>query len=231
MFFGPQSRLMPISVTGNFSSVGMMFRPGTGFALAKAKMTDHLDRLTDCDEMGLPGTRALEMISDGATPDEWLVSLEDLMREIIDRAGAARPDPVVAHFETLALDNPVASISEFAKDMGIEQRRLERLVRRDFGLPPKQVLRRARALDMASYLRGVADFDEANDLTLRYYDQSHLIREFVEFFGMPPNQFVKAPQPLLTLCLQTRQARRLEVLERVAPGGLPPWQKAACLNA
>ena len=91
-------------------------------------------------------------------------------------------------------------------------------------MPPKQVLRRARALDMASHLRGVADEAEAEELELRYYDQSHLIREFTELFGMSPRQFVASPQPILTLALESRQARRLEMIERVAPGAVRPWQ-------
>jgi len=90
-------------------------------------------------------------------------------------------------------------------------------------MPPKQVLRRARALDMASHLRGVADQAEAEELALRYYDQSHLIRDFTQLFGMSPSQFVARPQPILTLALESRQARRLELLERVPPGGQRPW--------
>ena len=103
-------------------------------------------------------------------------------------------------------------------------RPLERVVNRDFGLSPKQVLRRARALDMASHLRGVADLDEAEEIALRYYDESHLIHEFSAFFGMSPRQFVATPQPLLTLALESRQARRLEALKRIEPGEARPWQ-------
>ena len=106
----------------------------------------------------------------------------------------------------------------------MDLRKLERIVRRDFGLPPKQVMRRARALDMASHLRGVADMSEADELVLRYYDQSHLIREFMALFGMTPSQFVATPQPILTLALESRQARRLELIERIAPGAARPWQ-------
>jgi len=58
---------------------------------------------------------------------------------------------------------------------------------------------------------------------LRYYDQSHLIRDFTALIGMSPRQFVKQPQPLMTLSLETRQARRLEMLDRLAPGQSPPW--------
>jgi hypothetical protein len=78
--------------------------------------------------------------------------------------------------------------------------------------------------DMASHLRGVADDAEAETLALRYYDQSHLIREFTALFGMSPRQFMDRPQPLMTLSLETRQARRLEMTERIAPGGIRPWQ-------
>jgi hypothetical protein len=76
---------------------------------------------------------------------------------------------------------------------------------------------------MASVLRGVADRDEAEDLALRYYDQSHLIREFTDLFGMSPGQFVSTPLPILTAALETRQARRLEMMERLAPGEIRPW--------
>ncbi len=103
-------------------------------------------------------------------------------------------------------------------------------MRRDFGMAPKQVLRRARALDMASHLRGVADVDEAEELILRYYDQSHLIHEFVELFGMSPRQFVATPQPILTLALESRQARRLEAIRRLEPGARRPWEAAPSLT-
>ena len=62
------------------------------------------------------------------------------------------------------------------------------------------------------------------ELVLRFYDQSHLIREFVALFGMSPSQFVATPQPILTLALESRQARRLELIERITPGEARPWQ-------
>jgi AraC-like DNA-binding protein len=116
------------------------------------------------------------------------------------------------------------AIAQAAREIGVDRRRLERLVVRDFGMPPKQVLKRARALDMASHLRGVADAEEGEALALRYYDESHLIREFIELFGLSPRQFAQQSQPLLTMALEARQARRLEMLGRLAPGAKRPWQ-------
>lgn len=224
LFFGPHTRRMPIGVTGSFTSVGLNLRPGACHALKGPTVRDHLDCITSMDDVGMEGTTWFGLFDPEASAEEWCRAMEDRVRWMIDRSGGALPDPVSAQFEGAAFDDPSISVAQFARDRDIDQRRLERIIRRDFGLPPKQVLRRARALDMASHLRGVADREEAEALALRYYDQSHLIREFTALFGMSPRQFVDTPQPLMTLALETRQARRLEMIDRLAPGEIRPWQ-------
>lgn len=224
IFAGPQSKRMPVSVIGSFISVGIALRPGTCHIFQGMKMSDHVDRVTETGSFGSTGEAFMQVLTPDGTPEDWLQALEGVLRHRADELGRPPVDPITARFEALTLNNPSASISDFARDNGIEQRRLERLIRRDFGLAPKQVLRRARALDMASHLRGVADQAEADELTLRYYDQSHLIREFSELFDMSPRQFVGTPQPIMTLGLESRQARRLEMIERLAPGATRPWQ-------
>jgi AraC-like DNA-binding protein len=223
LFFGPQTRLMPISVRGAFSSAGVSLRPGAGYALSKIRIANYIDRFATCEELNFPGNAAMDMLEPGATPEAWLTSLEDLFRTLIATTSARRPDPVSTRFEAIAFANPSMPVADIARDIGIEPRQLERIVRRDFGMAPKKALRRARALDMASHLRGVADHEEAEELTLRYFDQSHLIHEFTDLFGMSPRRFVETPLPILTLALESRQARRLEALQRLAPGATRPW--------
>lgn len=221
--FGPNARRMPIDVRGSFTSVGITFCPGAVRALGGLSESDSLDRLTDPAQIGMPVQAWIDLLDPDAGPEEWCLLMEQALRNLIDQSGALAPDPVSRWFERASYADPSITVAQYALDQGIEIRRLERIVRRDFGMPPKQVLRRARALDMASHLRGVADRAEAAELMLRYYDQSHLIREFTALIGMSPLQFAKRPQPLMTLCLETRQARRLEMLERLAPGQAPPW--------
>jgi AraC-like DNA-binding protein len=182
------------------------------------------DKLAPIEALGLCQNDWMALFRDGESPEDWCAAMEDTMRRQIARTGASEPDPVTTCVEAAAFTNPEITVAHLAQQCGTELRKLERLVRRDFGMPPKQVLRRARALDMASHLRGVADHEEAEALALRYYDQSHLIREFTALFGMSPRQFVDSPQPLMTLSLETRQARRLEMLSRIAPGDIKPWQ-------
>lgn len=224
LYFGPQTRRMPITVKGSFTSVGLSFRAGACHALGGIKLDTMCDKLAPVETLGLCREEWMNLFAAGGSPEDWCTAMEDAMRRMIAASGAKEPDPVAASVEAAAFTNPEISVALLAQQCGTEQRKLERQIRRDFGMPPKQVLRRARALDMASHLRGVADRDEAEALALRYYDQSHLIREFTALFGMSPRQFVDSPQPLMTLSLETRQARRLEMLSRIAPGDIKPWQ-------
>ena len=225
LFLGPNTRRMPVTVTGSFTSVGISLRPGAVTALVGRQVGDFLDRLTPVDTFGTSSDAMLAMFPDDAPPEEWLTTLEDVMRGRVAMANGNLPDPVASRFEEISLSDPGVSIRDAAAMCGVERRKLERVVNRDFGMPPKQVLRRARALDMASHLRGVADSEEGDVMVLRYYDESHLIHEFTELFGMSPRQFVETPQPILTLALESRQARRLEALKRIAPGATRPWEK------
>ena len=222
LFFGPQTRRIPVAVTGPFVTAGVSFVPGACRALHGPKVLEWIDRAGHLEDVGHDSAPWLAIFNPDASPEEWCTGMEALLRQLVEISGATEPDPLTRRFETVAYTDPSIAVSEFARDAGVDLKRLERVVRRDFGIPPKQVLRRARALDMASHLRGVAD--QAEDLALRYYDQSHLIRDFTYFFGMSPRQFVERPQRLRTLCLETRQARRLEMIQRIAPGDIRPWQ-------
>lgn len=224
LFFGPQSRRMPVSVTGSFTSVGVALRPGACTAMQGPRVSDFVDRLVSTNAVAMPSERFLAMVEPGAPMEDWLHHLEQAFRHRIEQMACPPPDPVTVRFEAISYRDPSMTVSEAARECGVDRRTLERVVNRDFGMPPKQVLRRARALDMASYLRGVADSDEADEIALRYYDESHLIHEFTELFGMSPSQFVKRPQPILTLALESRQARRLEALHRLVPGQIRPWE-------
>ena len=147
------------------------------------------------------------------------------MRSFLERTKPKRPDPISTAFEAASFLDPNTSPGDFAGTHSISLRQVERIVRRDFGLTPRTVLRRARAMDLACHMLGLADGREEQDFLLRYFDQSHLIREFQHFFGVTPQAFRASPRILLTLNLEARAARRLEELARIAPGALRPWHE------
>ncbi len=230
VFAGPQTKVMPITVRGPFAVLGVSLKPGAVDALGGPSIAETIDRVIYYDdiygdkEWGNSET-LIDWFGPDGTPESWLDVADKLLRQLIVMHGGKKPDPIIAAFDRAAFADPNLSVRDFAEAHDIGQRRLERLVKRAYGQTPKKVLRRARALDIAADLRGVADDAEGEAMALRYYDQSHMIREFTHFFGVTPKQFARHPAPLMTLTLEARQARRLEVLGRNHPGSLPPWRR------
>ncbi|WP_232367384.1 helix-turn-helix domain-containing protein [Altererythrobacter lutimaris] len=229
LFFGAQTKRMPVTVKGSFATVGVALKPGAVTALKGPVVSETLDRIILYDhiyghkEWG-SSAQMIEWFDPAGPAERWLKVAEKLFRMLAERAGGTKPDPIIAAFDKAAFANPNLNIGEFATEHDIERRRLERLIKKSYGQTAKQVLRRARVLDIAAHLRGVADNREEEEAALRFFDQSHMIREFRSFFGMTPRQFARSPQPFMTLTLEARQARRLEVLGRTLPGNLPPWR-------
>ncbi len=224
LLFGPQSRHMPVGCTGPVIAIGVGFRPGAIPNLLSREMAPLIDRIEAADPFGLIANDIASDYPRGATPEQWLCTLEERMRDFIARTGPKPPDPLAAAFEYASFADPNIAPGDFAEEQGVSLRKLERMARRDFGMTPKTVLRRARALDLAAQLCGVADQEEEDELLARYFDQSHLIRDFRAFFGTTPAAFRSEPRLFLRINVETRQARRLAELKRIEPGGKPPWQ-------
>ena len=221
--FGQHSKFMPLSCTGDIMSAGFGFRAGAWHALTGRKAGEILDRIERVDIFGLQQDEFREILCDDYTPTQWNLALEEALRRYIAREQPAPPDPISVAFEKAAFEDPTQSLSEFAEKQDISLRKLERVVKRDWGLTPRTVMRRARALDLAALLCGVADDEEEDEMILRYFDQSHLIRDFTSFFGVTPKNFRSQPRPIVTIALEQRQARRLEELDRLQPGQKRPW--------
>ncbi len=221
--FGQHSKFMALSCTGDIMSSGFGLRAGAWHALTGRSSVDVVDRIERNDVFGIQSDDFRDILTDKYEPEQWNLALEEALRRYIAKHNPDPPDPISVEFELAAFADPTQSLSEFAESMNISLRKLERVVKRDFGLTPRLVMRRARALDLASSLCGVADEEEEQEIILRYFDQSHLIREFASFFGVTPHKFRAEPRPLMTIAMEQRQARRLEELARLDPGEKRPW--------
>ena len=103
-------------------------------------------------------------------------------------------------------DSP--DLGDLVADTGLSRRQVERKCNALYGMPPKLLARKYRALRAAVALAsGEQSLDEVIDRG--FYDQSHLIREVKQFTGLTPRQ-IKADPPLLS---------RLTIAQRHALGG------------
>lgn len=221
VFFGPNSRPLRVRVRGGFRVVGIAFCPAGWRALSDVGVDRFVDAMVPLAEVA--GARADELLADvGAiTQDDEagdaqvVAAIERHVSAWLEARGWPPPEPAMQAFEQVARNRSTALVADICRSLGVSQRQLERMCRTCFGLSPKAVLRRSRFLDMAAAVRGLSQAGEEELAALRFYDQSHLIREFRRFSGMTPGQFEKTPTPLLTAGLELRELRKREDAARV----------------
>ena len=95
-------------------------------------------------------------------------------------------------------------MNDLLANLNFSHRQIERLCKAYFGSAPKRLHRKFRALHAANRLAWHDLTDWKDIATMDYYDQSHFIREFKQFNGRTPSEFIKGAHILVRLTLQER---------------------------
>lgn len=156
-----------------------------------ALMGDDADKLTDraIDAADLFGpwiddvAAALER---AASDDERLVIGNNFAREVLTR-GEAAPMWFIRTVDEWLTATPSPQVPALVEATGMSIRSVERMTKYYYGLSPRMLARKYRAVRAASALaRG--ECLESAQLGDAFYDQSHLIREIKRFAGATPGQ-------------------------------------------
>jgi AraC-like DNA-binding protein len=204
--FGSNSKGFPLRVVGPFLILGCAIKPSGWKSLFNCPAHLHTDRMVSLQDMW--GDIAIDMMRRlriDQSDAEMIAILESAITYQIDRVGLKYSDAQIEKFETLGRIDSTLRIDDAANEIGLSVRQLERRSLETLGMTPKTFLRRCRFLDMAMAMRGFSHPSEEDLAALRYFDQSHLNREFKRFVGMTPKTFQNAHTPLMTAGLQLRK--------------------------
>jgi AraC-like DNA-binding protein len=94
---------------------------------------------------------------------------------------------------------------------GLSPRQLERMTKRYYGMPPKKLARKYRAL-RAAHLLALGDSLDDTALSTAFYDQPHLIREVKLFTGLTPTQLRSGYSELTQATMSGRRALNINPL-------------------
>jgi AraC-like DNA-binding protein len=210
--FGP--RCMPLSLTLRGPSLifgaGIMPLGWTAFfGVDSHELADTMLPLVDVAGP-LAGQTWCRMMN--ATSDQDLVKAADALFTALLRAPADTRSGFAALVEHWLLSG--GSVDDLVAAAELSSRQVERLCRRLYGAPPKQLHRKYRALKAAvdiSINPGASWLDVAGP---DYYDQSHFIREFRSFVGMTPSQFALNGAAVMSHSIRLR--RQLPTLPRLS---------------
>ncbi len=115
---------------------------------------------------------------------------EFLFDKLIEKATI--DDIVKTTIDTLLATNGSAPINEILKSNLSKRRQLERKFAKQIGISPKQL---GRVIRLQTALKILLNNEEAENLThiayeSEYYDQAHFIKDFKEFTGINPREFL-----------------------------------------
>ena len=222
VYFGSQTRAMPVKVEGPIRFLLLQFHPGAPPLDQSLRHEQMLNRI-ECFDEGLPEDIRNAGYGPSESREGWLDHFESLTRRVLfDRVDHEPPEMALAAHRRILTD-PAVKLEELASQFRVSRRTVERQIKQSFGLSPKKVIRRARALDMASALLGVAMPQEEAEFRLRYFDQSHLTREIQAHFGISPGTLSRQDAILLRIDLEIRQMRRLEIMGQLGIDKVP-WR-------
>ena len=191
---GPQMRpLHAAAVDGRWSTFGIRFRPGSGFAVLGLPLATLQDRRENLAALGEEVPRGLAMaledaVGYGAGRAARAAGCAAALRCHFDRTGAAQRLDVVVDNALARLDRSAGALTirQLATSMGCSTRQLERRFARHAGYSPKQYARLARfRATLRQLRRGMTGADLAAQLG--FADQAHMIHEFRAFSSATPS--------------------------------------------
>lgn len=144
------------------------------------------------DVWGARGPRIQEELVECA---DWGARFALLRAALEKRLGdePARPrDDVIEAWRWLAAREGAGSVTDLAVHVHLGNRQLTEVVRREVGLSPKRLARLMRFHAVVRRLSGPECRTPLAEIAVHqgYADQAHLTREFVEFTGLPPTEWL-----------------------------------------
>lgn len=210
VILGPTSGTVRGVGIGPMHVVGAGLLPPAWVAIMGKRADGAIDRAINAQELfGAKATRLFEAVRDTSCTDERFRLISAFIAE-----AASNADPAQIAF-THIVDDWLTScadpqIDALVKAAGVSARQLERLTRRYYGLPPKTLARKYRALKAATLIARGEDIN-ASDIADSFYDQSHLIRELKRFAGLTPQQIKRRESHLMAEIAAGRGALRGQV--------------------
>ncbi len=186
-----------LSSKKRFGAVGVVFKPGKFRYFFPFDTTSHIDKYLTFEEYNDPELINLHeqiILAPSAIDRIQLLDLFFLRR--LSKIDAAKQDITALILQNM-FTNEEWKLYESASTLGVSERQLRRIFKREIGLSPKRyhrILRFSKALDHLNNRQ----FSTLTQLahSLGYAEQKHFILDFKEFMGVTPSQYINKVSPI-----------------------------------
>jgi AraC-like DNA-binding protein len=184
--YGQSTKYQEHGVLGNFKIVGAYLQPialKTIFNLDAFELSNQ-----NISFENIVAEPLLEQLVNTISVKEKIKAISHLFLKQIQKA---KRNDKKAEFATMLLQNG-KTVKDIQMEMNLSERSLERLLKQYVGMSPKMFSRIIRFQSGLDSLRQM-NFTNLTELSYQneYFDQSHYIREFREFTGTNPKNFIR----------------------------------------
>lgn len=174
------------------SIMGVHFRPGGAFPFLGLPAGELADSHVDLDTLWGPSAGQLrEQLCAAVTPFERFHLLEKALTAHVV-GPLQHHDAVIFALDAFVRTGGCATIGDVSDGVGLSRQRLIQLFTHEVGLTPKLFCRVQRFQSALAGVRQRSAPDWAGlALECGYFDQSHLIHDFVTFSGLTPTAYVR----------------------------------------
>ena len=179
---------------GEQRGVEVRLTPLGAHALFGVPMHELTNRVVELNELGVRG----ELVERMWDADGWESRFGVIDRALYAALGDALPvsRELAWAFACLRASEGRAAIGSLARELGWSHRRLIGRFREGIGMPPKTLARVLRFERVSRLLREAPEPRLAEAaLDCGYYDQAHLNRDFREFAGTTPGEYLSSRLP------------------------------------
>lgn len=178
--------------------IGVHFKPGGAFPFLGLPAGDLADTHVDLETLWGPSAgRLRERLCEARTSAERFQLLQEALFSRLCH-GVEQHYSVSAALEMFRKNQAGPRVREAAKYLGLSQRRFIQVFKAEVGMTPKLFSRIQRFQQTRTFIQHNPSINWADlAVDLGYFDQSHLIREFLEFSGLSPTDYINRQKGLI----------------------------------
>ena len=201
---GPTYKSSTIEFAPGTAVLGAAITPLGWCRLLGFPANEIADNHTLLDDVLSPASiPALNSIFDASTNEEAIDRTNALFSSLISTEWRIREDFLETATAWIVDPDP-NELDHLMERTELSARQVERLCKAYFGASPKRTHRKFRALHAANRLTWQDLTDWRDVARAAYYDQAHFIREFKQFNGRTPKDFMKGQHILVRMTLEER---------------------------
>ena len=200
---GPTMGAYEIEIQSNARIFGVGIRPRGWSALLGINASELADEAIDLsDIVGNISRGTLEAMKHAPDIPSMVTAADNLFAQLIQKR---KPRNCASPYalEQWLLDPSDPNIDQLVQMMDVSRRQTDRIAKQVFGASPKMLQRKYRALRAADRIRS-GEYPCASSVDVKFYDQSHFIKEFRTFIGVTPQQFVHNQAALISTIQKER---------------------------